>query len=29
LIDANLAIGNLIEIVHQESKAYASTTAKK
>jgi Protein of unknown function (DUF3089) len=29
LIDANLAIGNLIDVVHQESKAYASTTAKK
>jgi hypothetical protein len=28
LIDANLAIGNLIEIVGQETKAYASTTAK-
>lgn len=29
LIDANLAIGNLIDIVHQEAKAYASATAKK
>jgi hypothetical protein len=29
LIDANLAMGNLIEIVAQEAKAYASTTAKK
>lgn len=29
LIDVNLAIGNLIDIVHQESKAYLSATAKK
>lgn len=29
LIDVNLAMGNLIEIVHQQSKAYHSTTAKK
>jgi hypothetical protein len=29
LIDANLAIGNLIDIVHQEAKAYASAMAKK
>jgi hypothetical protein len=29
LIDVNLAIGNLVEIVHQEGKAYLSTSAKK
>jgi len=29
LIDANLAMGNLIEIVGRQSKAYLSTTAKK
>jgi hypothetical protein len=29
LIDANLAMGNLIEIVGQEAKAYESATAKK
>ena len=29
LVDANLAIGNLIEIVHKQAKAYASATAKK
>jgi hypothetical protein len=29
LIDVNLAMGNLIDIVHEESKAYLSATAKK
>jgi len=29
LIDVNLAMGNLVDIVHQEAKAYHSTTAKK
>lgn len=29
LIDVNLAIGNLIDIVGQEAKAYSSTTAKQ
>ncbi|HEY6308403.1 MAG TPA: DUF3089 domain-containing protein [Candidatus Angelobacter sp.] len=29
LIDVNLAIGNLIDVVHQESKAYHSASAKK
>jgi hypothetical protein len=29
LIDVNLAIGNLVDIVHQEAKTYQSTSAKK
>jgi hypothetical protein len=29
LIDVNLAIGNLVDIVHQEAKAYHSASAKK
>lgn len=29
LIDVNLAMGNLIDVVHEESKAYLSATAKK
>jgi len=29
LIDVNLAMGNLIDIVHEQSKAYLSATAKK
>jgi hypothetical protein len=29
LIDINLAMGNLLDVVRQESKAYLSTTAKK
>jgi hypothetical protein len=29
LIDVNLAMGNLLDIVEQESKAYRSLSAKK